>query len=87
MASCRHGIRERKKMTRPDRLGKKTVQATVTREEWKTLRRIVTDTERPATDLIAEAIGMLDKKYPAKPQEQPTEPTGRKRRPRDRSPG
>ncbi|MGA8756589.1 MAG: hypothetical protein WB611_09685 [Stellaceae bacterium] len=67
-------------MTRPDRIGKKTVSVTVTVERWKKLRHIVTETERPAGDLISEAIDDLAVKYP-------TEPTdGPKRARRGRSP-
>jgi hypothetical protein len=68
---------------RPDREGKKMVGAWVTKEKWKTLRRIVTETERPANDLITEAIDMLAEKYGGQPQE----PTGSKKsHQRDRSP-
>ena len=50
-------------MTRPDRLGKKAVQAFVTVEKWKKLRHIVTETQRTANDLITEAIDLLAEKY------------------------
>jgi|SRR6266850_4378113 hypothetical protein len=56
------------------REGKKTVSAPVTIEKWKKLRHVVTETQRPATDLINEAIDMLAEKY----GEQPPQPTGRK---------
>jgi hypothetical protein len=69
-------------MTRPDRQGKKIVQATVTVEKWKTLRHIVTETERPASDLIAEAIDDLAAKY----GEQPEEPKAKARKQRGPSP-
>jgi hypothetical protein len=61
---------------RPDayREGKKTVQAVVTVEKWKTLRRVVTETERTANDLLGEAIDMLAEKY----GEQPQPPTGKR---------
>lgn len=63
-------------MTRPEREGKKQVSAFVTVEKWKTLRHIVTETERTANDLIGEAIDLLAEKYG-----QPKEPKakGRKR--------
>jgi hypothetical protein len=35
-------------MTRPDRIGKKTVQAFVTVEKWNQLRHIVVETQRTA---------------------------------------
>lgn len=54
-------------MTRPDRIGKKTVQALVTVEKWKKLRHIVTETERTGDDLLSEAIDMLAEKYPTAP--------------------
>ena len=54
-------------MTRPDRIGKKTVSVMVTVEKWKKLRHIVTETERPAGDLISEAIDDLAVKYPTTP--------------------
>ena len=63
-------------MTRPDRIGKKTVSATVTVEQWKKLRHVATETQRPASDLISEAIDDLAKKY----GEEPKLPTGRSRR-------
>jgi Ribbon-helix-helix domain len=66
-------------MTQSNRIGKKNLSVTLTREKWKKLRTIVTDTERPATDLIDEAIDMLAEKYP-------TTPTGAKRARRERSP-
>jgi hypothetical protein len=52
---------------RADRQDKKLVSAWVTREKWKKLRHIVTETERPANDLIDEAIDMLAEKYPTPP--------------------
>lgn len=55
-------------MTRPDRIGKKTVQALVTVEKWKKLRHIVTETQRTGDDLLSEAIDMLGEKYPATPR-------------------
>lgn len=54
-------------MTRPDRVGKKTVQALVTVEQWKKLRHIVTEQQRTGDDLLSEAIDMLAEKYPATP--------------------
>jgi len=39
------------------------VQAFLTSEKWKTLRHLVTDTERTANDLLAEAISLLAEKY------------------------
>jgi hypothetical protein len=57
-------------MTRPDRIGKKSVSVTVTVEKWKKLRHIVTETERPAGDLISEAIDDLAVKYPTPPVSQ-----------------
>jgi hypothetical protein len=69
-------------MTRPDRLGKKTVSATVTVAQWKKLRHVVTETERTASDLISEAIDHLAEKYaPKKPATPLTSPQHR------RSPG
>jgi Ribbon-helix-helix domain len=50
-------------MTRSDRLGKKTVQATVTVEKWRKLRHLVTETQRPASVLLDEAIDLLAEKY------------------------
>lgn len=64
------------------REGKKTISAPVTLEKWKTLRHVVTETQRTATDLISEAIDMLAEKY----GEQPKQPTARKTTRRDRSP-
>jgi hypothetical protein len=52
----------------PYREGKKTVSATVTVEKWKTLRHLVTETERTANDLLAEAIDDLAVKYRARRQ-------------------
>jgi hypothetical protein len=40
----------------------KAVQAFVTVEKWKTLRHIVTETQRTANDLIDEAIEMRAEK-------------------------
>jgi hypothetical protein len=54
-------------MTRTDRIGKKTVQALVTVEQWKKLRHIVTETQRTGDDLLSEAIDMLAEKYPTQP--------------------
>jgi Ribbon-helix-helix domain len=54
-------------MTQPNRIGKKNLSVTLTHEKWRKLRNIVTDTERPATDLIDEAIDMLAEKYPTTP--------------------
>lgn len=54
-------------MTRPDRIGKKTVQALVTVEKWKKLRHIVTETQRTGDDLLSEAIDLLAEKYPPTP--------------------
>jgi hypothetical protein len=54
-------------MTRPEREGKKQVSAFVSVEQWKTLRHIVTDTQRTANDLIDEAITLLAEKYPTHP--------------------
>ena len=54
-------------MTRPDRIGKKTVQALVTVEKWKKLRHIITETQRTTDSLITEAIDDLADKYPATP--------------------
>jgi hypothetical protein len=68
-------------MTRPDRQGKKTVQATVTVEKWKILRHIVTDTERTASDLMSEAIDLLAVKYG-----EPAPPRAAARKRRERSP-
>jgi hypothetical protein len=56
-------------MTRPERQGKKQVSAFVTVEKWKTLRHLVTDTERTANDLIDEAITLLAEKYGNQPQQ------------------
>jgi hypothetical protein len=70
-------------MPRPDRIGKKTVQAFVTVEKWKKLRHIVTETQRTADQLIDEAIDMLAEKYPTGPEQ----PTRKKTSRRDRSPG
>jgi len=67
-------------MTRPDRIGKKTVQALVTVEKWKTLRHIVTEQQRTGDDLLSEAIDMLAEKYPTTPA------TSAKRARRGRSP-
>jgi hypothetical protein len=64
------------------REGKKTVSATVTVEKWKTLRHLVTETERTANDLITEAIDDLAAKY----GEQPKHPTGKKTSGRKPSP-
>jgi hypothetical protein len=72
-------------MTRPEREGKKQVSAFVTVEKWKTLRHLVTDTQRTANDLIDEAIDLLAEKYREPPQE-PSAPGSRKQR-RQRSPG
>jgi hypothetical protein len=69
-------------MTRPEREGKKQVSAFVSVEQWKTLRHIVTDTQRTANELIDEAITLLAEKY----REQPQQPTGKKISRRDRSP-
>lgn len=69
---------------RPDRAGKKMVGAWVTKEKWKTLRHIVTETERTAGDLIAEAIDDLAAKYG---EEQPKEPKAKGRKRREPSPG
>jgi hypothetical protein len=69
-------------MPRADREGKKQVAAFVTVAKWKTLRHIVTETERTADNLIDEAIDMLAEKY----GEQPKQPTGKKTSRRDRSP-
>lgn len=65
--SCHHAEIFYADMTRPDRIGKKTVQALVTVEKWKTLRHIVTETQRTADDLLSEAIDMLAEKYPTPP--------------------
>jgi hypothetical protein len=54
----------------------------VTVEKWKTLRHLVTETERTANDLLDEAITLLDEKYGLPPQQ----PTGRKGRRGDPSP-
>jgi hypothetical protein len=64
------------------REGKKTVSATVTIEKWKTLRRVVTETQRTANDLLDEAITLLDEKY----GQPPRQPKGRKARSGDPSP-
>jgi hypothetical protein len=61
-------------MPRADRQDKKQVAAFVTVEKWKTLRHIVTETQRTANDLITEAIDMLADKYGTRPKQ----PTGRK---------
>jgi hypothetical protein len=66
-------------MTRPDRLGKKTVSATVTIEQWKKLRHVVTETQRPASDLISEAIDDLARKYGEHPKEAAGKTTSRRR--------
>jgi hypothetical protein len=58
------------------REGKKTVSATVTVEKWKTLRHVVTETQRTANDLLDEAITLLAEKY----GQQPKQRTGRKGR-------
>jgi hypothetical protein len=58
---------------RPDRENKKLVGAWVTVEKWKTLRHILTETQRTANDLIGEAISLLAEKYGA---QQPP-PTGK----------
>jgi hypothetical protein len=50
----------------------------VTREKWKKLRHIVIETERPANDLIDEAIDMLVEKYPTPPAD--TKPARRRER-------
>jgi hypothetical protein len=51
---------------------------TRTVEKWKTLRHLVTDTERTASDLIAEAIDDLAAKYgePKPPKAAPRPRTG-----------
>ena len=54
-------------MPRPDRVGKKTVQAFVAVSKWKKLRHIVTETQRTGDDLLSEAIDMLAEKYPTTP--------------------
>jgi antitoxin-like ribbon-helix-helix protein len=69
-------------MTRPEREGKKQVSAFVTVEKWKTLRHLVTDTERTANDLIDEAITLLAEKYGTEPKQ----PTGKKTSQRKPSP-
>jgi hypothetical protein len=63
-SSCRHAEIFYTDMTRPDRIGKKTVQALVTVEKWKKLRHVVTETQRTGDDLLSEAIDMLAEKYP-----------------------
>jgi hypothetical protein len=70
-------------MTRPERQGKKQVSAFVTVEKWKKLRHVVTETERTANDLLSEAIDMLAEKYGTGP----IQPTGRKTKRREPSPG
>jgi hypothetical protein len=55
-------------VTRPEREGKKQVSAFVTVEKWKTLRHMVTDTQRTANDLLDEAIDMLAAKYGERPK-------------------
>jgi hypothetical protein len=65
-------------MTRPDRIDRKSVQAWVTKAQWRKLRHVVTETERTANDLISEAIDLLAAKYPAR--------TEKARKPRGRSP-
>jgi hypothetical protein len=62
--------------TRPDRIGKKGVQAFLTVERWRMLRHLVTDTERNASDLLDEAIKLIDEKYRKRPE--PT-PKGKKK--------
>jgi len=69
-------------MPRPDRIGKKTVQAFVTVEKWKTLRHIVTETQRTGDDLLSEAIDMLAEKYPT-PVAASAKPARRGRAPGD----
>lgn len=64
-------------MTRPDRQGKKAVQAFLTVEKWKTLRHLVTDTERTANDLLDEAITLLAEKYREEPRQSKTRNTTR----------
>jgi hypothetical protein len=61
-------------MTRPDRENQKFVGGYVTVEKWKTLRHIVTETQRTANELIDEAITLLAEKY----RDQPTAPSRKK---------
>jgi hypothetical protein len=63
-------------LTRPDRENQKFVGGYVTVEKWKTLRHLVTDTQRTANELIDEAITLLAEKY----GQQPKQRTGRKGR-------
>jgi hypothetical protein len=65
-------------MARPDRQGKKLVGGWVTVEKWKTLRHLVTETERTANDLISEAIDDLAQKY-GEQEQKPTTPKKRRR--------
>jgi hypothetical protein len=48
---------------RPDREGKKVIQAFVPLDEWRTLRNVATKTARNQTDLLREAIAILADKY------------------------
>ena len=57
------------------------MQAFVTVEKWKQLRHIVTETQRPASDLIDEAIDMLAEKYRTQPQEPKPKPKRRAPKP------
>lgn len=66
---------DERRMTRPDRQGKKSVQAFVTVEQWKKLRHIVTETQRDGSSLISEAIDMLAEKYGEQPKEPPSRNT------------
>jgi hypothetical protein len=50
------------------------VSAFVTVEKWKTLRHVVTETERTANDLLSEAIDSWPEKYGTGP----AQPTGRR---------
>jgi hypothetical protein len=70
-------------VARPEREGKKQVSAFVTLDHWRKLRNVATKTARTQTDLITEAIADLAVKY----GEQPQQPTGRKTKRREPTPG